>query len=110
MMYKDDMRQGLKGLIEIIDSDFRKLNNTQKGYIEDSFNTHIEFEYIEDGGYIFIMEKNDFKKFEHYLGMAYDREYIESNIIINNTVMATYSYDSTRAEALINTLNELSEE
>ena len=56
------------------------------------------------------MEKNDFAKFEYHIGMEYEKEYIESTVIINDTAMVTYSYDSTRAEQLINTLNELSEE
>jgi hypothetical protein len=110
MVYKDDLRQGLKELVEIIDSDFRRLNTEQKRFIENNYNTYINFEYTEDGGYIFVMDRDNFDWFECLIGMESERDNIESIITINKSIMVTYSYDSTRAEQLINTLNELSEE
>ena len=104
----------MKELIESIEiaeenKEIRKLNDSQKDMIQNNFNTYINFNYFEDDGYTFIMSPESFKRFEYYLGMEYDKEYIQSKIEINGQIIVTYEYDSERADDLFAELRELEE-
>ena len=111
MLNKEEIKENLLSTISVIFNNpkLKELNEEQKECIEKNFNTHIDFEYVEDGGYTFIMEEYDFKNFEYYLGMEYEKQYIESKIVIDDIVIVTYSYDSNRTKDLIDMLNEIEE-
>ncbi len=83
------------------DNKFKKINPAHKEILAGTFNKYVDFEYLEDGGYWFIMYEFDFANFEYYMGMEYEREHILYKINLGCSILVCYSYDSERAGELI---------
>lgn len=106
-MLKNNMLESLQEVQEILRcNEFKKLTDKQK----DSLNNNCDFEYCEDGSYIFLMSENMFENFEYYLGMKQERDNINIKINLDGYVLVTYDYDSNRAKELFNLLKENEEE
>ena len=107
-MLKNEMLESLKDVQEILKdcSELKEITNEQKYAMKDKFNTWINFEYCEDGGYIFLMSEENFKSFEYYLGMEYEKENIETKINSNGNILVIYSYDSERAGEIVESLSK----
>jgi hypothetical protein len=83
--------ESIKDLLEVVESDeMKQLNKAQRKFLKDRFNTYINFEYAEDGGYILKMSESAFGNFEYYLGMEYDKEYILTLIKSDGEVIVEY--------------------
>ena len=107
---QNEMLEQIEVINDILKSDFKEINERQQEKIKKNFNCYISFNYLEDGGYIFLMSEDSFKDFEYYIGMEYEKEYIESKVVANEIVMVIYSYDSSRTKELIEDLRKLEEE
>lgn len=103
--------ESIKDLLEVVEGDeMKQLNKTQRKFLKDRFNTYINFEYTEDGGYILKMSESAFGNFEYYLGMEYDKEYILTLIKSEGEVIVEYDTDSKRLSNIFEELEELEEE
>lgn len=110
-MLNDDMLESIQEIQEVLENDeFKELTDKQKEVLKDNFNTFIKFEYCDDGSYIFLMSENNFKNFEYYLGMEYEKDYIDTKININGNVLVIYDYDSDRTKELFELLEKNEEE
>lgn len=105
---QNDMLEKIEVVNDILKSDFKEINERQQEKIQDNFNCYVSFNYLEDGGYIFLMEKETFKTFNYYLGMEYETP--EILITIDKNVLVSYEYDCKRAKELFELLNEFEEE
>lgn len=103
--------ESIKELLEIVESDeMKELNKKQKQYIRDRFNTYINFEYTEDANYILKMSNSDYKSFNYYLGMEYEKDYILTVIQDSNYTIVEYDTDCDRLRDIFESLEELEEE
>ena len=115
-MLKNNMLESLQEVQEILEGcNFKKLTDNQKEVLNGNYNTSINFEYCgyedsEADGYILLMSESNFKKFEYFLGMEYEKDNIEIKVVLNGNVLIIYSDDSNRAKELFNLLKENEEE
>ena len=106
-MLKNNILESLQEVQEILENnEFEELINEQKKALQDNFNRVINFEYCEDGGYIFLMPENTFKDFEYYIGMEYETEFIDTKFSLNGNILVIYDYDCSRAKDLFELLEE----
>ena len=101
----------IKELIDVVEKgDLKKLNAEQKDYIRKNFNTYINFEYTEDANCILKMSNSDYKSFNYYLGMEYEKDYILTVISDSNYTIVEYDTDCDRLRDIFESLEELEEE
>ena len=105
-MLIDDLREGVNDLKDMMECDFKQVTSEQKDILWENFNKAFNFMYCEDGGYLFVMPSKNFNSFEHYMGMEYERGYIEGRIELNGAILVAYEYGCERAKELIELLEE----
>jgi hypothetical protein len=104
IIMKNRLFESISILKELLEEDFKKVTDKQKDVLRSQFNKAINFEYMEDGCYIFIMSEESFKSFNYYYGMEYETP--ESTLIINGYVLVIYEYGCERAQELFELLEE----
>jgi hypothetical protein len=106
---REEMLEQINELKEILESgNFKELNSEQIKSLEENFNKRIGFEYLEDGGYVFLMKKHELGSFEYYLGMEYETP--ENKIELDDNVLIVYNYGCERARELFDLLEENEED
>ena len=103
-MIKLEMLESINIIQQILEGDFKEVNKQQEEELHKQFNKYLSFQYINDGGYIFLMDSDTFKDFKYYLGMGY--ELSETCINMDDNVLVTYDYDCVRAKELFELLKE----
>ena len=105
MSKKDRFSYLLDNIVDEIEiAEFKELTEKQQQLINRRFNTYINFEYCNDNGIAFIISENDFKNFEYFLGMEYEREDILTKVAIDDIVYVVYDSNNERVNELIEML------
>ena len=77
-MIKENILDSLREIEEILnDYEFKEATKEQKKMLRNNFNKSFNFEYCTIQ-YAFLMSESSFKLFEYYMGMEYEKEYIET--------------------------------
>lgn len=99
----------LKEELELLETlEFKKVNAAQKQMLKNDYNFYTAgLEYAEDdwGNVIFICSNDTLRNMEYYLGLEYDKDYIEYKMSNNRKTIVSYS-GSERAEKLLGKLRE----
>lgn len=95
---------------QIEEMEFKSLTGDIKKVLRDNFNRNINFEYNSDEDFIFLMSVPDFKDFEYYYGMEYEREDINYKCELDNIVCISYNSGNERIERLIDLIESDEEE
>jgi hypothetical protein len=105
-MKKDQFFESIDNIKEQLEElEFKALTNEQRRILSDRFNTSIDLEYSAEDDFIFIMSISNFKAFEYYCGMEYEKDDIEYKCELDGIICVSYNSGNDRVARIIDLID-----